>query len=337
MRQVILTGIRSNDEPTLGNYLGAIAPMVDLARTKAGEFQINMFVPDLHSFTTPIDHSKLFANTMHNLRLFVAAGLPIDNDDVFVYRQSFIPAHSELAWILGCFTGFGEASRMVEFKDKSARLGDRQVSVGLFNYPILMAADILLYGAEWVPVGEDQRQHLELARTLAERMNNRFGQLFAVPKPLKEQQQLVDRDSAPRIRSLKNPNKKMSKSINDPAGTILLSDNPADAAKKVMAATTDSLANINYDYENQPGVSNLLEIYKLLGGNTTEFLGQSQYGPLKQAVAGKIEVFLTDLQAKLSEVDEAALTQKLEASESKMNEIANATLLKVQKAIGLRG
>jgi tryptophanyl-tRNA synthetase len=340
-KPVILTGIRSNDEPTLGNYLGAFLPMAHLAHEKAGEYQLNMFVPDLHSFTTPIDHSKLFTNTLRNLKLFVAAGLPIDNPDVYIYRQSYIPAHSELAWILSCFTGFGEASRMVEFKDKSTRLGDGQVSVGLFNYPILMAADILLYGALWVPVGEDQRQHLELTRDLANRLNNKFGELFVVPEDITKQQQFVNRDAAPRIRSLRNPEKKMSKSVSDPAGTILLSDSPDEAAKKVLSATTDSEGSIHFDFEKQAGVTNLLQILALLTNKnqsdvTAEWEGKSSYGELKKTVADAVSGFLSDFQARLVNVDEAQLMTKLEADENQMNEVANTTLLKVQKAIGLR-
>lgn len=340
-KPVILTGIRSNDEPTIGNFLGAIMPIVYMANEKAGEYQINMFVPDLHSFTTPIDHTRLYANTLHNLKLFVAAGLPISNQDVFVYRQSLISAHSELAWILSCFTGFGEASRMVEFKDKAGRLGDAQVSVGLFNYPILMAADILLYDAEWVPVGEDQRQHLELARDLANRMNNKFGDLFVLPQEIKKQQEFIDRDAAPRIRSLRNPEKKMSKSVNDPAGTILLSDDPEEAAKKVTTATTDSVGSIHLDWENQPGISNLLQISSLitsanLNSVVQEWEGKNNYGELKQKVADQVKSFLSDLQDKLASVDEQQVLAKLEIDERLMNEQANATLYKVQKAVGLR-
>lgn len=340
-KPVILTGIRSNDEPTIGNYLGAIAPIVHMANTKAGDYQINMFVPDLHSFTTPIEHKDFYKRTINNLKLFVAAGLPIEHNDVYIYRQSFVPAHSQMAWILGCFTGFGEASRMIEFKDKSQRLGDDRVTVGLFTYPILMAADILLYGAEWVPVGEDQRQHIELTRDLAQRMNNKFGQLFTEPKDVQEQQKFFDRDAAPRIRSLRNPEKKMSKSVEDPAGTILLNDSPEEAAKKVMSATTDSGNEIRLDWDKKPGVSNLIQISALLSGQA---LGEAEkdlqskggYGELKQHVADQVKTFLTGLQDKLAHVDEAALMQKLASDEKTMNEAANKTLFNVQKAVGLR-
>lgn len=340
-KSVILTGIRSNEEPTLGNYLGAIAPIVKMANQKADDYQVNMFVPDLHSFTTPIDHKTLYQRTVRNIKLFVAAGLPYDHDSVYLYRQSYIPAHSELAWILSCFTGFGEASRMVEFKDKAERLGQGQVSVGLFNYPILMAADILLHKAEWIPVGDDQRQHIEITRDIAIRMNGKFGDLFVVPHDIKKQQAFIDRDGAPRIRSLKSPESKMSKSVSDPNGTILLSDKPDDAAKKVMSATTDSIGSISLDWQNQPGVSNLMQLSALLEERpleevAQEWHGRTSYGDLKSKVAEQVSGLLSDLQAKLSTVDEASLLAKLESDEAAVAEVANSTLHGVQKAVGLR-
>ncbi len=184
-KEVVLTGLRSNAEFHLGNYLGAILPMVELQKRRAGQYQLNMFIPDLHSFTTPIDHDNLYNQSLQNLKVFVAAGLDINQPDTFIYRQSYIPAHSEMTWILNCFSYFGEMSRMAEFKDKSAK--QEQVTVGLFNYPVLMAADILLYKARWVPVGEDQRQHVEFTRDLAMRMNNKFGDVFTVPADNEQQ------------------------------------------------------------------------------------------------------------------------------------------------------
>ena|ERR1039457_2290735 len=185
-KEVVLTGLRTNAEYHIGNYLGAILPMVERANDLAGKYQINLFAPDLHSFTTPVDHTKLYAQTMHNLGLFVAAGLPIDNPDVYTYRQSYVPAVSELSEILQNFAYFGELSRMIQFKDKSANAGDN-VTSGLFTYPVLMAADILAYGAKWVPVGDDQSQHLEFTRDLSIRLNNKFGDLFVVPEPVQKQ------------------------------------------------------------------------------------------------------------------------------------------------------
>lgn len=339
MKDVILTGVRSNDEPTLGNYLGAFVPMVRLQREKTGDYQLNMFVPDLHSFTTPIDHETLYDRTLKNLKYFVAAGLDIDNADTFIYRQSYVPAHSELTWILDCFTYMGEMSRMTQFKEKST--DEANVSVGLFNYPVLMAADILLYGAKYVPVGDDQKQHLEITRDIAIRMNNKFGELFVVPEMWQKQLEFASLDNGVRIRSLTNPDKKMSKSIEDPRGTILLSDDPADAAKKVMSATTDSNGEIKYDWGFQPGITNLLQMLALLTDRdqshvNAEWEGKSSYGELKQAVAEAVQSFLTDFQARYNAVDETKLMAKLEASEAHMRDVTGATLLKVQQAVGLR-
>jgi len=339
--QTILTGVRANSDLTLGNYFGAILPIIDMAKTRSEEYQVNMFIPDLHSFTTPIDHATLYEQILHNARVFTAAGLPLDNPNIYLYRQSHIPAHSELTWILDCFTGFGEMSRMTQFKDKSATIGDDRVSVGLFNYPVLMAADILLYNATYVPVGDDQTQHLEFTRDIAERLNNRFGELFVVPKPVKEQHEFFGKDQGLRIMDLQNPTKKMSKSDEIGKGVIFLGDNPDEAAKKVMSATTDDNAEIHYDKINQPGISNLLEILGLLRGVprdqvVAEFEGQSRYGDFKQIVAGEVRDFLTNFQTALASVNDDAIVAKLEQSERDLTPIANETLLKVQRAVGLR-
>ncbi len=338
-KEVILTGIRSNEEPTLGNYLGAFVPMVQLQQHYAGHYQLNMFVPDLHSFTTPIDHTTLYENTLTNLKYFIAAGLDITDEHTFLYRQSFIPAHSELTWILDCFTGFGEMSRMTQFKEKSADTNN--VTVGLFNYPVLMAADILLYNARWVPVGEDQFQHLEITRDIALRMNHKFGELFTVPEPTAKQTAFIQRDTGLRIRSLTNPEKKMSKSSNDQKSKINLADTPAQARKKIMAATTDSLGVINFDWQRQPGITNLLQLLAILTNRpqaevNAEWVGQTQYGPLKRAVAEAVATFLTDFQARLADISDETLLATLERSERAMNEVASITLLRVQKAVGLR-
>jgi tryptophanyl-tRNA synthetase len=204
-----------------------------------------------------------------------------------------------------------------------------------------MAADILLYGAKWVPVGDDQRQHLEFTRDLAMRMNNKFGELFTIPEGSAKQMEFASRSEPVRIRSLRNPEKKMSKSVDDPAGTIMLSDNPEAAAKKVTEATTDSEANIRFDFEKQPGVSNLLQILALLSGKpqseiNSQWEGKTSYGELKQAAAEAVRGFLTDFQVKLSAVDGQKLMQKLGSDEEAMQKVADTTLLKVQKAVGLR-
>jgi len=335
-KPVILTGLRANNDLHLGNYLGALLPMVDMAKKHAGDYQINLFVPDLHSFTTPIDHSKLQEQIRQNIRVFIAAGLPLDNPDIHIYRQSHVPAHSELTVILNSFTGFGEMSRMTQFKDKSAKLGDDRISVGLFDYPVLMAADILLYGATYVPVGDDQTQHLEFTRDIAERMNNKFGDLFTVPKAVPEQHKFFGKDQGLRVRDLMDPTKKMSKSDETGKGVIFLSDTPDIARKKIMSAATDSEAHVRYNYDKQPGISNLLDILTLLGGHREQFLDEEQYGSLKTAVANQVDKFLTDFQTKLAAVDDAAIEGKLKESEAAMNEHANRTLLEVQKAVGLR-
>ncbi len=339
MKETILTGIRSNEEPTLANYLGAFVPMVAMQRQYAGKYQINMFVPDLHSFTTPVEHEGLYKNTLQNIKYFIAAGLDLADDDTYIYRQSFIPAHSEMTWILDCFTYMGEMSRMTQYKEKSA--GTDTVSVGLFNYPVLMAADILLYGARWVPVGEDQFQHLEITRDIATRMNNKFGELFVVPESTAKQTEFIDRDKGLRIRSLTDPSKKMSKSSEDPKSKILLLDDPAIAAKKIMSATTDTTGEINFDWDKQPGVTNLLQLLSLLSARdqahvNAEWEGKTQYGDLKKAVAEQVEGFLTNFQKLYNLIDDDVVLAKLEKDEAAMRDIANERLHAVQYAVGLR-
>lgn len=356
-KKVILTGLRANNDLHIGNYFGAMLPMVDMARTHADEYTINMFVPDLHSFTTPIDHSVLYQQSIDTARKFIAAGLPLDHENIHLYRQSFIPAHSELTWILDCFTGFGQMARMTQFKEKSqkqstidlANIDAHQVarelfadaSVGLFNYPVLMAADILLYQANYVPVGDDQTQHLEFARDIAQRMNSKFGELFVVPEPVAKQHEFFGNDQGLRIKDLKKPTKKMSKSDESGRGIVFLGDDPASAAKKIMSAETDSVGVINFDWDNQPGITNLLQILALVtardqGHVNADWEGKSSYGDLKKTVAGSVEEFLRAYQKVYDLIDDSAVIAKLEASEALMNESANQTLLHVQQAVGLR-
>lgn len=339
-KPVILTGIRSNDDPTLANYLGAIIPMVQLQQQYGSTHQINMFVPDLHSFTMPIDHGHLYENTIKNLSYFVAAGLDINLTSTYIYRQSFIPAHSELTWVLDCFTYVGEMLRMNEYKDKSAK-NVEGITMGLLNYPVLMAADILLYHAQYVPVGKDQFQHLEITRDIATRFNNKFGEVFTIPKSTSEQMKFMSRDTGLRIRSLTEPMKKMSKSSDDPKSKINMHDDPKAARKKIMAAVTDDVGQINFNYETQPGITSLLHILALLQqipleDVTKEWQGKTSYGELKMVVADEVERFLTKFQNNLANINSADLMQKIESDEAAMNEIANATLLRVQKAVGLR-
>ena len=373
-KPVILTGVRANNNIHIGNYFGAILPIINMAKRRSDEYDINLFIPDLHSFTTPIDHSKLYGSILNNARVYTAAGLPLDDPSIHLYRQSRISAHSELAWILDCFTGFGEMSRMTQFKDKSRKFLDskitkgemsdeqriwdtidRNISVGLFNYPVLMAADILLYGATYVPVGDDQTQHLEFTRDIAERMNRKFGErmnydkfvdLFIVPKPVIQQHQFFGKDQGLRIKDLVNPAKKMSKSDESGKGIIFLSDDPKSAHKKIMSATTDSIGKVQYDKENQPGISNLLEILTLvrqdagkevtLEQTASEYFGMDRYGDFKRIVADEVAEFLENFQNRLAAVDERAIEEKLASSEKDMNVIANETLYRVQKAVGLR-
>ena len=345
-KPVILTGVRANNDLHIGNYFGAILPIIDMARRRSAEYTVNLFIPDLHSFTTPIDHSQLFDSIMNNARVYTAAGLPLDDDAIQLYRQSYVPAHSELTIILNNFVGFGEMERMTQFKDKSAKLSNDRVSVGLFDYPVLMASDILLYNAMYVPVGDDQTQHLEITRDIAERMNHKFGELFTVPEPVAKQHQFFGKDQGLRIKDLQNPTKKMSKSDETGKGVIFLSDTPDAARKKIMSAATDSLGRVHYDKDAQPGISNLLEILTLvrqangravsLQQTIDEFTGLERYGEFKKIVADEMAEFLADFQARLAQVDNDVILRKLKSSEITASQTASQTLLRVQKAVGLR-
>ena len=338
MKETILTGVRVNEEPTLGNFLGAYLPMVQLTKEHASTHRINMFVPDLHSITTPINYKELQSDIIGAVKYYIAAGLDVST--VNIYRQSYISAHSELAWILDCFTHVGELRRMTQFKEKS---GDSQeaVTVGLFNYPVLMAADILLYGAKYVPVGDDQYQHLEVTRDIAKRFNNKFGDIFVMPLPTHKQSKFMGRDEGLRVRSLTNPEKKMSKSDKSEGSKISLGDAPEVAVKKIMSATTDNLGKIQFDMLGQPGVSNLLQIQALLQGKLlqdviSEWSGQTSYGDLKRVVAHEVNQFLSELQAKVAQISDREVLEALEASEARVRPVAEAKLLEVQQAVGLR-
>ena len=333
----ILTGLRVNSEMTLGNFLGALLPMVRLANAHSGQYHVNIFVPDLHSIISEIDGS-LQQNLLKSLKYFLAAGLNL-NPNIHFYRQSRVPAHSELCWILNCVATMGELNRMTQYKDKSE--GKDSVNVGIFDYPVLMAADILLYDAEFVPVGEDQFQHLELARRLAQRFNHRFGDLFTLPAEPKDQAKFMNVDRGIRIRDLQNPEKKMSKSTASANSKIMLSDDPKVAAKKIMSATTDSLGKIQYDMFNQPGISNLLQIEALVNDQPLQdvistWAGETHYGDLKQKVAASVSTFLDDFQRKLATISDAEILDLLTTGETYANAIANRKLAAVQTAFGLR-
>ncbi len=340
-KTTLLTGLRTNNALHIGNYLGAIRPLVSLINERSNNFEINLFLPDLHSFTTPIDHAKLYDTTINTVKFFYALGVPLDNPNIKIYRQSYIPAHSELTWILDCFTGIGELKRMTQYKDKSLKLSEDRVGVGLFNYPVLMAADILLYNALYVPVGDDQTQHLEFTRDIAVRMNNRFGEIFTVPEPVKKQHEFFGKTQGLRIMDLSDPTKKMSKSDDTGRGVIFLDDSVDDIRKKIQSATTDSVGSINYDHAKQPGITNLLDLLSNMYGSDLDgiidkYTGLTQYGQLKNDLADVMIDFLEKFQSKLTEVSDKDIINKLTSDEAIVSKIANETLLRAQRAVGLR-
>ena len=276
-RPRVLSGIQPTaDSFHLGNYLGAVRNWV----TMQEEYDCFYSVVDLHAITVRQDPKVLRQRTRVAAAQLLAVGIDPARSTLFV--QSHVPEHAQLAWVLGCITGFGEASRMTQFKDKSAKQGAERASVGLFTYPVLQAADILLYRADAVPVGEDQRQHLELSRDLAQRFNRDFGKTFVVPAPY------IIKDTA-KITDLQEPTAKMSKSASAPNGIIELLDDPARSAKKIRSAVTDTGRDIVYDPEHKPGVSNLLTIYSALSGRTVPELEAAYqgkgYGDLKKDLA----------------------------------------------------
>lgn len=335
--QTILTGIRANSELTLGNFLGALLPMTRLANEHSETYHVNIFVPDLHSIIAEVD-GELQQNIVHSLKYYLAAGLKV-NEHVHIYRQSRVPAHSELCWILNCVASMGELNRMTQYKDKSD--GKDTVNVGIFDYPVLMAADILLYDAQYVPVGEDQFQHIELTRRLAERFNHKYGDIFVLPVEPKEQVKFMNVSNGIRIRDLQNPEKKMSKSTASENSKIMLSDNPELVKKKIMSATTDSIGKIQYDMFNQPGISNLLQIDALINNIPLQdvistWAGETHYGDLKQKVAEDVSVLLGEFQRKLAGISDEEVLNLFEIGENYANEVANQKLLEVQKAFCLR-
>ncbi len=343
--KTILTGIRVNSEMTLGNFLGALLPMTRLANKYSNKNNVNIFIPDLHTIISTID-GELQKNLLKEIKYYLAAGLQI-NQNIHFYRQSYVPAHSELCWILNCVATMGEISRMIQYKEKS-KDGDN-TNVGIFDYPVLMAADILLYDANYVPVGEDQFQHLELTRDLAERFNRKFSQIFVVPESTKKQAEFMfenlseDSEKAVgiRIRDLKNPEKKMSKSTPSENSKIMMSDDPASVSKKIMAAETDSYGKIAFDFFNQPGISNLLQIEALITGAPLQdvistWAGETRYGDLKRKVAESVSTYLADFQEKVSKISDDQVFTILEDGEKYANTVANKKLYSVQKAFSLR-
>ncbi|MHC6175681.1 tryptophan--tRNA ligase [Glutamicibacter endophyticus] len=324
----VLSGMQpSGDSLHLGNYLGAL---VNWVKTQDA-YDAFFFIPDMHAITVEQDPAALRARTRKTAAQFIAGGIDLDKSTLFV--QSQVPEHAQLAWVLNCLTGYGEASRMTQFKDKSAKGGAENSSVGLFTYPVLMAADILLYQPEGVPVGDDQRQHVELARTLAQRFNHRFGQTFVVPKAQ------IPTEGA-RIYDLQNPTSKMSKSAASPNGLINVLDEPKVIAKRIKSAVTDTDTVIAYDKENKPGVSNLLDILAAVTDRqvpqlVAEFEGK-MYGHLKVAVAEAVVERLTPVRERTLELldDPAELDRLLLHGAAKAREVAGATLNEVYQKVG---
>lgn len=328
-KPVILSGMQpSSDSLHLGNYIGALSNWV----TMQEEFTAFYCVVDLHAITVPQDPAELRERTRSTAAQYIAAGIDTTQSTLFI--QSHVQAHTQIAWVLNTITGFGEASRMTQFKDKSAKQGADSSSVGLFTYPILMAADILAYQANVVPVGEDQRQHLELTRDLAARFNSRFGETFTIPEPyiLKETAKIFD---------LQNPTAKMSKSAETEAGLLKIMDDPTVTAKKIMRAVTDDDGEIRFDRDAKPGVANLLTIFSVLSGKPVEVLVNEYagegYGTLKKDLAEQVTASFTPIRERTLELmaDPAELDRILAAGADKASVVADATLTKVYDAIGL--
>ncbi len=327
----VLSGIQSTSGSFhLGNYLGAVRQWIAMQE----DHEAFYFVADLHAITVEQDPAELRSRTRAAAAQILAMGMDPQRATLFV--QSHVPEHTQLAWVLNCYTGFGEASRMIQFKDKSQRFGNERASVGLFTYPILMAADVLLYQADRVPVGEDQRQHLELTRTLAGRFNTRFGDTFTVPEP-----HIVS--GVAKIADLQDPTAKMSKSASSPAGIIELLDEPKVSAKKIRSAVTDTGRDIRYDTGEKAGVSNLLTIHSALSGRSigaleADFAGRG-YGDLKLAVAEVLTEFVTPFRAAVDGflADPAELDRILAAGAERAREVAAPTLRAVYERVGFLG
>jgi tryptophanyl-tRNA synthetase len=324
----VLSGIQpTGDSMQLGNYLGAVRNWV----TMQDDYDAFYCVVDLHSITVEFpDPAQLRQRTRIVAAQLLAAGLDPDRCSLFV--QSHLAEHPQLTWVLECLTGFGEASRMTQFKDKSAKTGVDRFGVGLFTYPILQAADILLYQANYVPVGEDQRQHLELTRNLAQRFNSRFGETFVVPEVF------VPKDSA-KILDLQDPSAKMSKSRGE-AGTVYLSDDAGVITKKIKRAVTDAESEVRYDPERKPGLSNLLTIYSVfaevgIDKAEAEFAGLG-YGALKSATAEAVVAFAQPFAARTAELltDPAELDRILAVGAERARAVARPTVVEAYDRVG---
>lgn len=324
-KKVLFSGMQATGNLTLGNYLGALKNWVTLS----DEYECFYSVVDMHSITVRQDPATLRKRARTLLTLYIAAGL--DPEKNCIYYQSHVSAHAELTWILNCFTYMGELNRMTQFKDKSAKHADN-INAGLFTYPVLMAADILLYQADVVPVGNDQKQHLEITRDIAERFNNIYGDVFTIPEGYYGK-------VGARIMSLQDPSRKMSKSDENPNASIYLLDDPDTIMRKCKRAVTDSEGQILYRDE-QPGVKNLIDIYSACLGKTPEetvreFDGKG-YGDFKIAVGEAVVSVLKPLQDEVArlEKDKAYLDGIIKANAEKAGYFANKTLRKVQKKVG---
>jgi len=322
-----LSGIKPTGNLTLGNYIGALREFKNYQE----DYENFIFIADLHALTLPIDPLFLRNNTKDIVGFYLAAGL--DPEKTTIFLQSDVSAHSELNTILTNYLYMGELSRMTQFKDKSQKMNNEAIGLGLFAYPVLMAADILLYNADVVPVGEDQTQHVELCRDVVHRFNQRYNkEVFVMPKAVTPK---VGR----RIMSLSDPTRKMSKS--DPKGDIFLKDEPNIIRKKIMSAVTDTLGQVKYDVENQPGISNLLTIYAALSNMTIEeaekqFEGMTSYGEFKKIVADKVLEEIVPFQERYKEIMASGIIDKvLEEGAKRASYIANKTLRKVKKTVGL--
>ncbi|NDJ90530.1 tryptophan--tRNA ligase [Mycolicibacter kumamotonensis] len=328
-RPVVFSGVQPTSASLhLGNALGAITHWAELQDDHDALF----CVVDMHAITVPgWDPETLRRSTLVTAAQYLALGIDPARSAIFV--QSHVPAHAELAWVLGCFTGFGQASRMTQFKDKSQRHGSDSTTVGLFTYPVLMAADVLLYDTDVVPVGEDQRQHLELARDVAQRFNARFPDTFVVPEPM------IPKATA-KIYDLADPTAKMSKSAATDAGLISLLDDPAKSAKKIRSAVTDSEREIRYDPEAKPGVSNLLTIQSAITGESIEKLVEGYagrgYGDLKKETAEAVAEFVTPIKARVDELlaDPGELQAVLTAGAQRARAVAAKTIARVYDRVG---
>lgn len=321
----VLSAVKPTGRMTLGNYIGAIRQFVQLQ----DEYEMFIFIANEHAITIPIEAKELRQNTKDLIALYLAAGL--DPAKATIFLQTDVPAHAQLGWVMTCMSYMGELQRMTQYKSKTAN-GETGITAGLFTYPCLMAADILLYDAEYVPVGIDQKQHVELTRNLAERFNHRYSDTFVLPEPLMT-------EVGQKIYSLQNPTKKMSKSEGNGKGTIELLDDPAAARKKIMSAVTDSLGIIQYDPENQPGLANLLTIQSCLTNEPIDsivnrYQGKG-YGELKKEIGQTVYDFLTDLQTKYKEIMASGqIDDILAQGAEKANYIANKKIRKVYKKVG---